>query len=170
MNLTMIFTIFVAVIAIAVLLQVVILAGMLNAIRRVHDELTQMQQKVNEQAVPLLAKLRLIVDDGAPKIQTTLTNLAETSTVIRQQAATVDRTVTEISDVVREQTAKAGLVASRTLERIDFVAEVLQHSVLSPARHISALIDGLMAGIGQFMAGRRGQSAKKASPSDEMFI
>jgi hypothetical protein len=55
------------------------------------------------------------------------------------------------------------------MQRVDLTAEVLQHTVTSPARHVSALMEGVAAGFGEYLAGRKARRSK-AVPSDEMFI
>jgi hypothetical protein len=55
------------------------------------------------------------------------------------------------------------------MHRVDHAAETLEHTVTSPMRHASALMEGVMAGFGEFIGGRKVRRAK-AVPTDEMFI
>jgi hypothetical protein len=61
------------------------------------------------------------------------------------------------------------VLATRTLQRADVVAEAMQHVVMSPMRRVSALMEGVAAGVGKFVGGRKDPSAKPG-PTDEMFI
>jgi hypothetical protein len=55
------------------------------------------------------------------------------------------------------------------MQRVDMTAERLQRTVTSPMRHVSALMEGVTAGVGAYVGGIKAQRAK-AAPSDEMFI
>jgi hypothetical protein len=125
--------------------------------------------RVEAQVLPLVEKVRGIVDENAPMIHTVATNLAETSTLVREQAGKIDEAVTEIVDVTRIQVGNANVLATRTMQRVDITAEALQHTVTSPMRHLSALMEGVMAGFGEFVGGRKARQAK-AIPSDDMFV
>ena len=160
---------FVAVTSVAVVLQTLILAGMFVSTRKMSRRMEALSAKMEEQVLPLVEKVRGIVDESAPKIQTVISNLAQTSELVRTQAGQIDEAVTEIIGIARTQAGNAGILAERTMQRVDHAAEVVQHSVTSPMRYVSALMEGVMAGFGEFVGGRKVRRAK-AVPSDEMFI
>jgi methyl-accepting chemotaxis protein len=160
---------FIAVTSIAVVLQTLILAGMYASTRKMGKRMEAMQQKVNEQVLPLVEKVRGLVDASAPKIENIVTNLSETTDLVRAQAGKIDEAVTEITEIARTQAGNAGALAARTMERVDIVAEAAQHTVTSPMRHISAMVEGVMAGFSEFVGARKVRRAR-AVPDDEMFI
>jgi ABC-type transporter Mla subunit MlaD len=160
---------FIAVTSVAVVLQTLILAGMYASTRKMGKRVEALQLKVNEQVLPLVEKVRVLVDENGPLIQNVVTNLSETSDLVRAQAGKIDEAITEITEIARTQAGKAGALASRTMERVDIVAEAAQHTVTSPMRHLSALMEGVMAGFGEFVAARRARRAK-AVPDEDMFI
>jgi methyl-accepting chemotaxis protein len=159
----------IAVTSVAVVLQTVILAGMYFSTRKMSRRMEALTTRVEEQVLPLVEKVRGIVDQSAPMIHTVVTNLTETSNLVRSQAGQIDEAVTEIVGIARTQAGNAGELATRTMQRVDHAAEAVQHTVTSPMRHISALMEGVMAGFGEFVAGRKARRAK-AVPTDEMFI
>jgi ABC-type transporter Mla subunit MlaD len=128
------------------------------------------QKRVNEQLLPLLEKVRGLVDENTPKIQTVITNVAETSDLVKSQAVKIDGAVTEIMGLARSQAERANGLASRTMERVDRTAATVQNAVTTPVRHLSGLADGVLAGITQFIGMRRGRSRSKAVPDDDIFI
>jgi hypothetical protein len=67
------------------------------------------------------------------------------------------------------QAGNVDVLATRTLRRADAAAEAMQHVVMSPLRRVSALMEGVAAGVGKFVGGRKDPSAKPG-PTDEMFI
>jgi hypothetical protein len=166
---------FIAVTAIAVILQTLILAGIYASTRKASKQADALATRVNEQVLPLVLKVLPLVEkvldraeESAPKIQAVITNLAETSELVRSQAGKIDETVTEIAGIARIQADNLDVLATRTLQRADVVAEALQSVLLSPVRHVTALMEGVAAGLGEFMGGRKVRRAKSA-PSDEMF-
>lgn len=160
---------FIAVTSAAVVLQTLILAGMYFSTRKLSKRMEALSTRVEVQVLPLVEKVRGIVDENAPMIHSLVTNLTETSGLVRSQVVHIDQTVTEIVDLARTQAGRADLLATRTMQRIDITAGVLQHSVTSPVRHLSALKDGVMAGFGEFVSGRKARQTKPV-PSGEMFI
>ncbi len=84
---------------------------------------------MNEQVLPLVEKVRGMVDESAPKIQTMITNLTETSNLVRAQAGKIDEAVTEIVDMARTQAGQANVLATRTMQRVDLTAAAMQHAV-----------------------------------------
>jgi hypothetical protein len=169
MNETTLLIAFVAVTSVAVVLQTLILLGMYVSTRKLSQRVEALSTKVEEQALPLIGTVRGIVDESAPMIRTVVTNLTETSNLVRSQAGEINDTVTEIVGIARAQAARADILATRTMQRVDLTAEALQHTVTSPARHVSALMEGVAVGFGEYLAGRKVRRSK-AVPSDEMFI
>ena len=159
---------FVAVTSIAVVLQTLILAGMYFSTRKMSQRDGSAFHAVEEQVLPLVEKVRGIVDESSPKIQTVITNLAETSALVRTQAGQIDEAVTEIVGIARAQANRADELATRTMQRVDMTAARVQHTVNAPVRQFSALMEGVMAGVGKFVSGRKARRSKTSN--DEMFI
>jgi methyl-accepting chemotaxis protein len=160
---------FIAVTSVAVVLQTLILAGMYFSTRKMSNRMEALSTRVEEQVLPLVEKVRGIVDENAPMIHTVVTNLTESSNVVRAQVGQIDEAITEVVGIARTQVARADLLATRTMQRVDITAETLQHTVTSPMRHLSALMEGVMAGFGEYVGGRKARHSKTA-PTDEMFI
>lgn len=178
---------FVAVTSVAVVLQTLILAGMYFAVRRMSQRTEALSIRFEEQALPLIekvrgivdenapniqtaiTKVREIVDESAPKVQTVMTNLAETSALVRSQAGQIDEAITEVVGIARSQVEHADELATRTMQRVEYTAEKLQHTVNAPVRQLSALVEGVTTGFSALLSGRKAQRTKPA-PSDEMFI
>jgi ABC-type transporter Mla subunit MlaD len=157
---------FVAVTSVAVVLQTLILAGMYFSTRKMSQRMEALSTRVEEQVLPLVEKVRGIVDESSPKIQTVITNLAETSTLVRTQADQIDEAVTEIVGIARAQANRADELATRTMQRVDMTAARVQHTVNAPVRHFSALMEGVTAGVSTFVSGRK----RNKTSNDEMFI
>jgi ABC-type transporter Mla subunit MlaD len=181
MNEMTLLTIFIGVTAVAVVLQMLILAGIGIAVMRIGKSVQTMQAKVNEQVLPMAEKIRVLVDETTPKVRTlvdesipklqkAVTNLTESTAVVRAQADKIDGTVSHLLEVVRVQVNRVDSLATRTFERVDNAAATVQHTVTSPFRRVSAVVEGVVAGIGSFAGKRREAQVGKASPGEQMFI
>ena len=106
-------TTFIAVTAVAVVLQTLILAGMFVAVRQMIGRTEGVQKRVNEQLLPLLEKVRGLVDENTPKIQTVMTNVAETSDLVKSQAVKIDGAVTEMVNLAHKQAERASGLAGQ---------------------------------------------------------
>ena len=63
---------FIAVTSVAVVLQTAILFGMYLSTRKLSQRLTELSVKVETDVLPLAAKVRALVDENAPKVETVL--------------------------------------------------------------------------------------------------
>jgi hypothetical protein len=173
MNETTLLIAFIGVTSVAVVLQTAILAGMYFATRKTGERIIALTVQVNEKVLPLVEKVRGIVDESAPAIQTAVANLGETSTLVREQAGMIAENVTEIVAIARSRAGQADILADRTMQRVDLTAAAVQHAVLSPVRRLSALAEGLAAGVGEYVGQRKVKRSKApaaAAADDEMFI
>jgi archaellum component FlaC len=178
MNLTTLLIVFIAVTAVAVVLQTLILAAVSIAVMRMGKRMQAMQSRVNDKLLPMMEKVQTLVDESVPKLQTVVTNLTESSGVIRSQADKIDGAVTQVVETVRNQATRFDTLSARTLERVDITAATVQNTVTAPIRRLSALLEGVMVGVGSF-AGKRRETRStrsavptedKAVPNEEMFI
>jgi hypothetical protein len=169
MNETTLLIAFIAVTSVAVLLQTLILAGMYFSTRKLGKRLEALSTQVEEQVMPMVEKVRGMIDENAPMIHSAITSLTETSSLVRSQAGRIDEAVTEMVGMARKQAVRADELATRTMQRIDITAGVMQHAATFPIRQLSALKDGVVAGLREFFGGRKSRRAKPV-PGDEMFI
>ncbi len=170
MNQSTLLTVFIAVTAVAVVLQTLILAGVSIAVLKMAKRMQALQSRVNDQVLPMMEKARTLVDESVPKLQTVVTNLTESSGVIRAQVEKIDGVVTQIVENVRTQASRIDVLTTRTLERVDSAAATVQHTVTSPIRRIGGVVEGVIAGIGSFAGKRKETRTGKAVPNEEMFI
>jgi hypothetical protein len=71
--------------------------------------------------------------------------------------------------MARSQAVRVDGLTTRTLERVEHTAAAVQDTVTKPVRKLSALMDGVAAGVSKLTGGKNQRSAK-AAPGDEMFI
>ena len=119
---------------------------------------------MNEQLLPLLEKVRGLVDENTPKIQTVITNVTETSDLVKSQAVKIDGAVTE-TGLARSQAGTPGWPPHHGARG---ACHGLQHAVSAGAAYVGA--GGRRSGgIRRISSGAKARRAK-AAPTDEMFI
>ena len=57
---------------------------------------------------------------------------------------------------------------TRTLDRVEETSEKVQHTVMSPVRQVSGIVQAISTGFGSYFNGQRRR--RNGGPSDEMFI
>lgn len=158
------------VIAIAVILQMLILGGMFFQFRQtskeIHQAIHEMQRKVD----PLIFRFSRIVETSEEKISSIVSDAAEMTHLARGQAQKIDRVVTESLDRMRSQIIRADAIITGTLEAVEDAGLRLRRTVFGPLQQASAVLKGIRTGI-DFIRGERGaRNAAVTQPDEELFI
>jgi methyl-accepting chemotaxis protein len=167
-------TIFVAVTSAAVVLQMLILAGLYFAVRKLTTNLTTVTQEIKTQAMPVLeegkqlqATIKRIVETSAPKLELVLDNAAAITTTAHAGIGRVESTVNDMLDRARLQVIRADEMVTRAMDQVEDTTEKVAHSVTSPVKHASGILQGISTGVGAYFSQKR---TRERGPADEMFI
>jgi len=167
-------TIFIAITSAAVVIQMLILAGMFFTLRALSTHLKSTADEIKAQAFPLLengkamqADIKKILETSAPKVELVLDNAAAISTTAYAGIGRVESTVNDILDRARLQVIRADEMVTRAMDTVEDTTEKVAHSVTSPVKHASGLVQGITAGVGAYFGQKR---KRDGGPSDEMFI
>jgi len=167
-------TIFIAITSAAVVIQMLILAGMFFTLRALSTHLKSTVDEIKAQAFPLLengkamqADIKKILETSAPKVELVLDNAAAISTTAYAGIGRVESTVNDILDRARLQVIRADEMVTRAMDTVEDTTEKVAHSVTSPVKHASGLVQGITAGVGAYFGQKR---KRDGGPSDEMFI
>jgi hypothetical protein len=160
---------FIAVTALAVLLQAGLLAGMYLSMRKTSAKVESLVEEVKTKVLPTAELAHSMMTELRPKIATVVDNVSVSTTMLRTQMERVDATLTDIVDRTRLQVIRADEFVTSTMDKLEETREVVQKTVVSPVRHLSGLMHGVSAGLDAFFSRRRGRSSV-AAPQDEMFI
>ena len=164
-------TFFVAITSIAVVIQAAILVALFLTMRNRSARALAIAEQVQSRAIPALESAQAILADAGPKIQIITNNLVEVTGTLKTEVERVDLTVADLLDRTRLQIIRADELVSRAMDRVEETTELVQHSVISPIRQISAIITGLTAGVGAFFGKRMRTSQDGAAEQDEeLFI
>jgi hypothetical protein len=115
-----------------------------------------------------------MLSEARPKLETLITNLSDSSTMVRSQLERLDATVNDVVDRTRLQIIRADELLSRTLDRVEQTSDMVHNTVVSPIRQLSGLMQGITVGL-EFLFSRRGRrnggsENRRPVPQDEMFI
>ncbi len=168
-------TIFIAVTAAAVVLQTIILAILAVVVFKLSGRLKAVVDETQSRVLPLLDNAKVMQEDvktfletSRPKVDVILDNVAQVTTTARTDAARVQATVNDIVDRVRLQVIRADEMVTRTMDRVEETSEKVQHSVMSPVRQVSGIMQAISVGVGTFFSNQKRR--RNGGHSDEMFI
>jgi len=168
-------TIFIALTAAAVMLQMLILLAMYLAMRKLNARLEAVVDETQSRVFPLLENAKVIQQDvkafletASPKIDVILDNAAHATTTVRTDIERVQATVNDLLDRVRLQVIRADEMVTRTMDRVEETSERVQQSVMSPVRKASGIAQAISVGVGTFFANQKRR--RNGGPRDEMFI
>jgi hypothetical protein len=175
-------TLFIAVTASAVVLQMLILLAMFLTVRKLGarmqaladkaEETTAMVQTrvlpVIENAKTLQENVKNFLDTARPKIETLIENASRMSSTARATVERFDVTANDAIDRVRLQVIRGDELLTRTMDRVEETSEKVQHTVMSPVRQVSGIMQAISTGVGAYFHTQRRR--RNGGPSDEMFI
>jgi hypothetical protein len=168
-------TIFIAVTAGAVVLQMLILAAMFFTLRKLSAFTRELSEDLNSRVGPLLTESKKVTSDlhslletTRPKLEAIIDNVSAVSTSARQQTAKVDNALAAFLDGARLQAIRADELLTRTLNRVEDTSSRVQHTVMSPFRHLNGVLQGV--GVGLETLFQKSRAPKDGRPNDEMFI
>ncbi|MGB7556786.1 MAG: hypothetical protein WBM04_20640, partial [Candidatus Korobacteraceae bacterium] len=150
-------TLFIAVTAAAVVLQMLILLALYMAVRKLSARLQSVTDETQSRLLPILdnakvmqQEIKSFLETTRPKIDVVLDNLAHVTTTTRTEVERVDATVHDLLDRLRLQVIRVDEMVTHTLDRVEETSEKVQHSVMSPVRHVSGIVQAISVGVGTF--------------------
>jgi len=160
---------FFVVAAIAIVLQMLILAGMYFQLKRTSLEMSRVVGDVQRKLDPILFRINRVLENSEDKISSIVTDAAEMTRLARGQAQRIDRVVSDALDRTRSQIIRADTILTGTLEAVEDAGVRMRRSVLGPLQQASAVLKGIRTGI-DFIRGQRGSRVSSIDQDDELFI
>jgi hypothetical protein len=161
--------IFIALTAVAVLIQAGMLIGMYLAMRKSTARMESLAQEVKTKVLPTAETAQAMLSELRPKIETVMANASESSTVIRAQLQRIDAALNDILDRTRLQVIRADELLTRTMDKVENTTEIVHKTVVSPVRQISGIFQGVTTGL-EFLIGAKRRRDASGVQQDEMFI
>jgi hypothetical protein len=161
---------FIVIAAVAIVVQMAILAAMFVVMRDTAMRFTRMAAQFQARVDPILLRTSRILEDSEERIASIISDAAEISRLARTQTQRVDRVFSDAVERLRVQVVRADHILTGTLEVIEDAGSKVRSTVWEPVRQVSAVLKGLKAGLDMFR-GRERRAASDAAPQDEeLFI
>ena len=161
---------FVAVTALAVVLQMAILAGMYLQVRQMNERMTRLATDLHARLSPILTKLDAMIDDSQSRVASIVADAAEIAHLARGQTIKFDSVFTEAVDRLRDQVLRADQILTGALEAVEDAGSKFQKSIWEPVQQASAFIKGVKSGLDFLRARRRSPERARAQQDEELFI
>jgi hypothetical protein len=161
--------IFIGCTAAAVVIQAGILVAMYLAVRQSAARMEALATEVRTKILPAAEVAHSMLLEFRPHLQTLVTNVSESSILVRAQIERLDATVNDAIDRTRLQVIRADELLNRTLDRVESTTDMVHKTVVSPVRQLSGLVQGITSGLEFLIGGRRKRNGVPV-PQDEMFI
>src|ERR1700677_3348636 len=162
--------IFIAVTAAAVVIQAGILVAMYLALRQTAARMETIADEVRTKVLPAGEIVHSMLVEFRPHLETLVTNVSQSSNLVRAQIERLDATVNDAIDRTRLQVIRADELLNRTLDRVGTTTDLVHKTVASPVRQLSGLVQGITSGVEFLIGAKRRQRNGDPVPQDEMFI
>lgn len=164
--------IFIGLTAVAIVLQVGMLAGIFASMKKLALSAERLRIAVDQKVEPALSDLREVLGESRlilERLKTAAENFAGISETVRYQVERVNAVIEDTTDRARDQIARADEVVTDALEKMEATSAVVQQNVMGPIREVSALIRGVSGGL-RFLFGGRKNQVDTVHQDEEMFI
>lgn len=162
--------IFVALTALAVVIQAGILVALYITVKKVSFKVDGLFLQFNERVLPVMDAAGDLILDLGPKVKVISANLVETTTTIKGQVEKMDAALTSITEKAQNQVDRAEQLVSNTINKVENTTTILQNAVLSPVHQVAGVINGLTVGVTSLFSKRRRQPPNGSGADDELFI
>jgi methyl-accepting chemotaxis protein len=165
-------TVFIIATCVAVIIQAGILLALFFSVKKTSERMEAIGNRIEVNVLPVLESTKVILEDATPKLREITSNLAETTGLLKTQVTRMDATINDVVDRARLQVIRVDELVTRTVDKVEETTEMMQHTVLTPMKQLSGVMQGLTVGIGSFLNRRRkaAMEASGARDDEEMFI
>jgi hypothetical protein len=144
---------FVAVVGVALFMQMLMFAAMFMAMRRLSQRVTRIADELQGRFFPLVSRLEVWVEEAQPRVYGALYEASKMTHTARHQVERADRIITEVADRLRMRIVHSDHVLTGVLESIEDTGVKLRRSVRAPVRSATAWFRGIQTGF-DFYRGR----------------
>jgi uncharacterized protein YoxC len=163
--------------ALALLMQTVILFALYRGVNKAAQSMKNDIEDLRSSVTPILETTRQVAGTTrelvvrlTPKVEATVTDVAELVRGLRAQAADVEAATEEILARVRRQTGRIDTMFSGTLDAVDKASAFVSEAVGKPVRQLSGLLAGLRAVVESLQASDRSYREPTLQDDKDMFV
>jgi hypothetical protein len=162
---------FIAVTAVAVVVQAGILVGLFLTLRKSTAKMEALALEATSKILPTVETVQNLLVELRPRIEVVSVNVAESSNLVRNQLGRFDATITDALDRTRLQVIRADELLNRTMDKVEETSEAVHKTVISPLRQVNGLMTVISTGVEVFLGQKKRHRKNGAGvPQDEMFI
>ncbi len=155
----------VAVSAIAILIQLLILFGLYRRVKPAVERVTMLAPKIES----LVETTQRSVQESKAQIQEITAKVNTVLDSAKQQLARIDEVMADATARAKIQLDRLDLVLDDTVSRVHETVTVLHNGVMRPLREVAAVGAGIRAAFQYLVRGGR-PSVAQATSDEEMFI
>ena len=163
--------------ALALLIQSIVLLaiflGMGKATKKMQEEIEDIRSSV----MPVVKDTKELVENAralfirlSPKVESTVTDVAELTRSFRAQAADVEVSIEEILGKARKQAGRIDSMVSGTLDAVDNAAAFVTETVSKPVRQLSGLVASVKAMVESLRESSPAYREPAAHDDKDMFV
>jgi hypothetical protein len=156
---------FVAVGALALVLQACMMAAIFFYVRNLSKRMEQTSEEIRSRVAPILGRLQMIVDDVHPQISNMVADAAHITQLARTQVQHADRVVGEAIDRLRLQLAHTDQILTGALEAVEEAGQTIRRTVLGPVQSVTAIVRGIQTALEFFRGGRSRRREREEAPA-----
>ncbi len=164
-TLLVVLIVFVAICAVALLMQGVALLGVFLVVRQLRSKVLLVWPQIET----IVGAAKRTTEDAGKHLNT----IGKTSTdmlgLAKQQLVKVDGLLDDASTRARVQMERAEMVLDDSMTRFQSTVSVVQRSILRPIREVHGLVSGIRTAVQYFGRGSR-STVDHATSDEEMFI
>jgi uncharacterized protein YoxC len=153
----------VAVTALCILIQTIILSAVFFGVRKALKDLTDQADNFRATAMPIVENTRAFIQRVTPNVEETAKNFAEMSQTLKEQTRKVSASASEIAQRVNVQSTRVDAMVSSALDAVDSAAVFVAETVNKPVRQISGLLASVKAIVESLGASQPAQRASQSA-------
>lgn len=148
-------TVFAGIIAAAFLVLACVAIGVAAALRKAGKEAADKVSEIYGYAMPLMATMKDLLDDCAPKMKKIGANVEHISGVARREADHVSVVMDDVLRRSQKHVAHVDVIIDETLDQVDQTRHAVGHMVNQPVKWAMSVTNGVKAGVETLLSRRR---------------
>ncbi len=162
-------TVLVAIIALAMIVQMLAVVLLVMEFRSRYDRMEALVSQISHDILPVLISAKDLLTESREKVTIISINVIEITTAVKAQVTRLDGLLTEASERARLQLIRLDDLVSDTVGRVEETTQTIQKSVLGPIREITAILVGVRTSL-DFLLKRNRRSVEHVTQDEELFI
>jgi methyl-accepting chemotaxis protein len=156
--------------ALALLMQSIILLAIFIGVRKTSKSLTEAVEDIRSSVMPVAHTTKDLLNRLGPKVEQTAIDLAALAHSLRTQTLAMEEAVTETAERVRKEAGRVDAMFSNTLDAVDKASEFVTHAVSRPVRQLSGILASFKAIVESFRSSDPTHKEPAMHDDKDMFV